>query len=206
MHTKVEPPSAGGRSWTQRFPGKGGESKWEWSHFDLVHAQAKLDIDANPELPVFARHLLTGTDESPRIVTDGKVVAGVLPAYARTGDADAFELTYWHFAMTPQYLVTGRRRATRTLVNIWESVRNGLDPIDPPNLIDLCIAEFAREVRGRLAVLAADLDPVEDLLIERQDAARLTDLGGRLGAVRREASRLQANSHAARACVGRRRR
>jgi Mg2+ and Co2+ transporter CorA len=70
-------------------------------------------------------------------------------------------------------------------------VRGGLNPAGPATLIDLCIAEFAREVRARLATLADHLDPVEDMLIERQDATRLTDLGGRLGTVRREATRLK---------------
>ena len=163
----------------------------QWSHFDLVHGQARVEIEANPALSPFARAVLTGTDESPRIVTDGNIVAGVLPAYARTGDAGAFEITYWHFAMTPHCLVTGRRRATRTLVNLWEAVRNGLNPDSPAALIDLCIAEFAREVRARLATLAGELDPVEDMLIEPRDAARLNDLDGRLGAARRETTRLK---------------
>jgi hypothetical protein len=75
-----------------------------------------LTIEGNTELPDFARRMLTGADESPRIVTDGQAVAGVVPAFARTGDAEQFELTCWHFAMLPDCLVTGRRRATRTLV------------------------------------------------------------------------------------------
>lgn len=189
MDLKVEPPRADGRSWVLHFPGSDGE--WEWSHFDLVHAQARSTIETHSCLPAFARSVLTGTDESPRIVTDGTAVAGVLPAYARTGDADAFEVTYWHFAMTPQCVLTGRRRATRTLVSLWESVRGGLSPASPAVLIDLGIAEFAREVRARLDTLADHLDPVEDLLIERQEATRLTDLGGRLGVARREATRLK---------------
>lgn len=39
-----------------------------------------MEIEANAALPAFARTVLTGTDESPRIVTDGSVVGGVLPA------------------------------------------------------------------------------------------------------------------------------
>src|SRR3954451_12645579 len=123
MDAKVELPRADGRSWVLRLHGQ--QRDWEWSHFDLLYAQARIDIEANQALPTFARDLLTGTDESTRIVADGDVVAGVLPAYARTGDAEEFEITYWHFAMTPDNLVTARRRSTRTLVNLWESVRVG---------------------------------------------------------------------------------
>lgn len=42
-----------------------------------------------------------------------------------------------------------------------------------------------------MAALASELDLVEDTLIETGDTARLTDLGGRLGAARREATRLK---------------
>jgi len=129
MNTGIEPPRVDGLAWTLRLPGE--EREWEWSHFDLLYAQARQDIEANPALPPFARHLLTGTDESTRIVTDATVVAGVLPAYARTGDADEFEVTNWHFAMAPDCLVTARRRSTRTLVNLWEAVRRGLEPAGP---------------------------------------------------------------------------
>jgi zinc transporter len=187
----AEQPRADGLSWALQFRTADGQQDWEWQHFDLVHAQARLTIEARTELPAFAQQILLGTDESPRIVTDGSVVAGVLPAYARTGDAQAFELTAWHFAMLPHCLITGRRRAARTLVNLWEAVKSGLAPDGPASLIDLCLAEFAREMRARLAVLAANLDPVEDMLIEQRGAGQLNDLGGRLGVIRREATRLK---------------
>ena len=142
-------------------------------------------------MPSLAKRTVCGADESPRIVTDGQVVAGILPAYARTGDIDEFELTHWRFAMLPHCLVTGRRRATRALARMWESLDNGLAPAGPASLVDSCIAEFAREVRGRLASLGANLDPVEDKLLDQRGGGGLIDLGGRLGAVRREATRLQ---------------
>jgi zinc transporter len=141
-------------------------------------------------MPPLAKLTVCGADESPRIITDGQVVAGVLPAYARTGDVDDFELTCWHFAMQPNSLITGRRRATRTLVKMWQAVEGGLDPATPAKLLDLCIAEFAREVRARLVSLGDSLELVEDKLFEQRGAGELNDLGGRLGAVRREATRL----------------
>ncbi len=188
MDKRVPPPRVDGLSWNLHFGGADGRPDWAWSHFDLVHAQARLTIADHPDLPIFARRLLTGTDETPRIETDGNVVAGVLPAYARTGDAEQFELTCWHFAMLPHCLITGRRRSTRALVTMWEAIEAGLAPAGPANLVDRCLAEFAREVRARLVTLAADLDPIEDMLIEQREAGQLNDLGGRLGAVRRDSS------------------
>jgi zinc transporter len=191
MDIRVPPPRVDGLSWALKFRGPDGQPDWDWQHFDLVHAQARRTIDGHPELPLFARAVLTSTEETPRIVTDGHVVAGVLPAYARTGDTDQFELTCWHFAMLPHCLVTGRRRATRALVNIWEACGDGLSPATPVDLVDRCIGEFAREVRARLAMLATSLDPLEDMLIEQRGAGEFNHLGGRLGAVRREATRLK---------------
>jgi zinc transporter len=185
------PPNADGLSWSRDFQSADGRPDWAWLHYDLVNAQAQRTIEAHPELPFLAKMTVCGTDESPRIVTDGQAVAGVLPAYARTGNVDEFELTYWRFAMLPCCLVTGRRRATRVLVTVCEAVDKGLTPISPASLVSSCIAEFAREVRVRLASLGANLDPVEDKLLEQRGAGGLTDLGGRLGAVRREATRLQ---------------
>ena len=117
------------------FPGADDRPAWEWQHFDLVHAQAKATLDADPRLPDFARAALLTTDEQPRIATGGVVVAGVIPSYARTGDAEAFAVTSWHFAMEPDRLVTCRRQATRALVNVWEAVRGKLALAGPAALI-----------------------------------------------------------------------
>jgi zinc transporter len=73
---------------------------------------------------------------------------------------------------------------------MWEAAANGLVIASPGKLVDLCLAEFARKLRERLATLAASLDPIEDILIERRGAGELNDLGGRLGTIRREATRL----------------
>ncbi len=191
MDVRIAPTNAGGLAWSRQFPGSDGQPDWEWQHFDLVHAQAHHAIKDHVVLPDFAKQILGSLDENPRILTDGETVAGVLPAYARSGDADEFELTCWHFAMLPHCLVTGRRRPTRTLVNMWESVEAGFVPSGPAHLVDRCIGEFAREVRARLATLAASLDPVEDRLIEPSRGGRLDDLGKQLGEARREATRLK---------------
>jgi Mg2+ and Co2+ transporter CorA len=185
-------PGPDGRSWALQFTGGNGQPIWDWLHFDLVHTQTKATLEADPRLPLFARAIPTSTDEQPRLATDGAVVAGIIPSYARTGDAEEFELTCWRFAMEPDLLITCRRRATQALANIWETVRGKAEPDSPAALVNLCIAEFIREVRERLATLGGDRNVVEDVLLElRGDAGRLTHLGRRLGGVRREAARLK---------------
>ncbi|MFL5284159.1 MAG: CorA family divalent cation transporter, partial [Rhodopila sp.] len=54
----------------------------------------------------------------------------------------------------------------------------------------VCV-DFAREARSHLAELGRTLDPIEDVLFEPRDPARLGDVGGTLGSVRREASQLK---------------
>jgi len=190
MEKYTEPLHLDGRAWALRINNDDGTDGFEWLHFDLVHAQARQTIEAGLSLPEFARGVLTGTDETPRIVAEGDVVAGVLPTYARTGDTNEFAIAYWHFAMTPWRLVTGRRRAARSLARIYETVRGGTRPASPAALVDRCIADFAHEVRDRLSTIGKSLDPVEDVLIEPQRRGPPTDLGGRLGAARREATQL----------------
>jgi zinc transporter len=191
MEARVEPINSDGVSWELKFREESSGQDWDWLHFDLVHAQARAAIESDMLIPEFARLVVTGSDESPRILVGEDAVAGVIPAYARTGDAEEFEIVCWHFAMVPGRLITGRRRANRTLVNVYEGVRRGLQPSCPAALVDRCVAEFAHQVRARLSSLADDLDVVEDALIDDRDGGGVADLGGKLGLVRREATRLK---------------
>jgi Mg2+ and Co2+ transporter CorA len=55
----------------------------------------------------------------------------------------------------------------------------------------MAVASFARDVRTRLATLDVVLDDIDEALSEPRDPDRLSNLGGRLGAVRREATRIR---------------
>ncbi|MBS0638302.1 MAG: CorA family divalent cation transporter [Acetobacteraceae bacterium] len=174
-----------------RVPGHDGQPDWDWWHYDLVNGQARRALEHHPALPEFAQSILLGTDETPRILEDDGVIAGVMPAFARTGDAEEFTVSAWHFALAQHALITGRRSASRSLVHMWEAVRRGDGPTGPGDLVERCIVDFARAARSHLATLAAKLEPIEDVLLEPRDSAGLADIGRKLGAVRREATRLQ---------------
>jgi len=189
MEPEAGPIEADGLAWAFKFGDSSGPQVWDWRHFDLVNPQARSAVQVDAALPHFARQVLSGTDESPRILTDGHGVAGVIPAYARVDNPEEYNLVCWHFAMVPSLLVTGRRHPNRTLMHAWEIANRGVHPPSPAALINNCITEFAREVRARLSALAEDLDEIEDGLIGNRDAHRLADLGALLGRVRREATR-----------------
>jgi zinc transporter len=184
-------PSPDGLVWAVHVPATQDRPDWHWRHYDLVHAQARRTIETDPTLPDFARAIMLGTDETPRILEDEGIVAGVLPAYARTGDAGEFTVATWHFALSRQFLITGRRSASRSLVHMWEATQRGEYPDGPGELVDHCIIDFARAARTHLAALGAGLDPIEDVLLEPRDSAELADMGRKLGGVRRAATRVK---------------
>ncbi|KAA5610767.1 CorA family divalent cation transporter [Rhodovastum atsumiense] len=166
-----------------RPPGQGG---WDWLHYDLVHSRARAAIEAEPVFPPFALRLLTGTDETPRIVSDGEAVAGVLPSFARTSGPDQQEIVWWRFAMLPGRLITARRRPMRSLADVWSALRTGPVPGGPMELLDGAITDFARDARRRVAALEDSLDSAEDTLLDRSLSADLSGVGPRFGLVRRD--------------------
>ncbi len=138
-----------------RPPGGPG---WDWLHYDLVHSNARAAIEADRSFPAFMLRLLVGADETPQIVTDGEVVAGVLPSFVRSAGADEHEIAWWRFAMRPDRLVTSRRRPVRALTAVWDGIASGHAPEGPVALLDGAIAEFAREARRRVAKLDDELE------------------------------------------------
>ena len=166
-----------------RPPGGPG---WDWLHYDLVHSNARAAIEADRSFPAFMLRLLVGADETPRIVTDGEVVAGVLPSFVRSAGADEHEIAWWRFAMRPDRLVTSRRRPVRALTAVWDGIASGHAPEGPVALLDGAIAEFAREARRRVAKLDDELDVAEDALLDLRPSADLGGLGAQLGQARRE--------------------
>lgn len=188
----IEDIHAEGLVWSLDFPAVGDQPAWTWRHYDLVNARARAILDADKDWPDDARLILTGTDETPRIIPDVDVIAGVLPTYARTGDLDEFDLVHWHFAASRERLVTARRRGARSLAAVYHQLRAdfarvGAVPHGPAAVVDLCLADFARASRARLVTLADDLDAIEDTLLERRWPGRLSSLAGRIGQSRREA-------------------
>ena len=186
----AHPPRADGLSWDEEFA-PADHPRWRWLHYDLAHAGARNAIEADTSLPAFARRVLTSLDETPRLIAEGKLAGGVLPSFARTGDADEYTVVFWHFVMLPDRLITARRTSTRTLVRLWESAQAGHNAAEPATLVALGIADFARDARRRLKLLDDGLDALEDALLERRDTSRLVELSSSAGTSRREAVQLK---------------
>ncbi len=165
---------------------------WVWAHYDLVHAGSSGAIAADAHLPDAAKAILTGRDETPRMLAADEVVAGVLPAFtAAVEGTDPDALVGWHFAILPRRLVTGRRSPVHALQAARAAVDRGHAPATPSVLIAEALSDFALEMRRRVASLATDLDAIEDKLLEPAAEPDLGDLGARLGALRRAATLLR---------------
>jgi len=192
-------PAAGldGLLWAVHFPADGPprrlraeerpESGWIWLHYDLVHARTREQIEEDPALPFVARTVLTSRDETPRMLADGDMVAGVLPAVS----ADADELIGWHFAMLPNRLVTGRRTMVHALHNALAAAESGQPVRSPSELIAGALGNFAHDVRLRVATLGEELNALEDRLVDTRAGSDLSALGPAIGAIRRAAGRLR---------------
>ncbi len=201
MDLAAEPQRLDGLLWTIHYPPEGpprligaGERPdegWVWAHYDLVHAGTAETIARDGELPSVAKTVLTGRDETPRMLTEGDVVAGVLPAFAGGTAADPDALAGWHFAMMRHRLVTGRRTPIHALQAVHAAAEQGRALPTPSELIAEAQTDFAQEMRRRVAVLATDLDPVEDQLLEPKADADLSGLATKLGGLRRAATRLR---------------
>jgi zinc transporter len=171
-----------------RPPGGPG---WDWLHYDIAHSGARAAIEAEAGFPPFILRLLVGPEETPRIVTDGRAVAGVLPSFIRSTGPDVYKIAWWRFAMLPDRIITCRRHPVRVLTAVWDGIGAGHVPDGPVALLDAAIAEFAREARRRVATLDEELDLAEDALLDRHGAADLGGLGTRLGQARREVTTIK---------------
>lgn len=200
MDLPLVPPRVDGLVWAFAFvagtrrecdnPRPPGGSGWDWLHYDIAHSGARAAIETETGFPPFILRLLTGTDETPRIITDGRAVAGVLPSFIR-GNPDGHKIAWWRFAMLPERIITCRRHPVRVLAAVCEAISAGHLPDGPVALIDSAIAEFAHEARRRVAALDEELDVAEDALLDRGGEAGLGGLGSQLGQGRREVTTIK---------------
>jgi zinc transporter len=187
-HATYESMNPDGTVWLVSYKGTEGRPDWTWRHIDLVNARARADVEHDPQLSPPIRHIVAGTDESPRIVADDTAVAGVLPSYSRTGVYDEFTVICWHFAATPTRLLSARRHAARSLAAAYHTCQgSNVTPADPIAIVHLALNDFCRSARSRMAVLDEELDAVEDRLLAFRQFGATGDLAPRIGQVRREA-------------------
>lgn len=180
----LERPNPDGLVWESVFPD--ASPAWTWRHLDLVNAAARHDVETDQHWSPMIRHIVGGTDETPRIVVDDDALAGVLPSFARTGDYDEFTVTHWHFAASRTRLLTTRRHSARSLAAAHHACAASKPlPACPISIIMIAISDFSRSARLRTAALDDELDAVETALLSDRDRKVTMTLARRIGYVRR---------------------
>jgi len=188
VHAEHEAPNADGVIWQTEFAGTTPNSTWSWRHLDLVNPSARHDVETNDHWPAAVRRLIVSTDETPRMIVDDDVIAGVLPSFARATANDEFEVTHWHFAAGRDRLLTTRRHPTRSLASAYHiSNHQNSPPTCPMSVVLLAITDFCRTTRTRMAGLDDELDSVETALLSYRETGASSALARRIGQVRREA-------------------
>ncbi len=183
-HPAIEP---SGVVWSVDVRPPGGARAWAWTHLDLVSVQTRARLTEGDGWPPGIQRQLNGQDETPRVVVYDDAIGGVLPSYPRDGGPDEFEPIYWHFAATPDRLVTARRHPARSLAAGYHASTGKTPPRDTVALILFCIADFARAARLRLASLSDELDALEDTLLDQRGSGINSRTASLIGQIRREA-------------------
>jgi zinc transporter len=186
-HGGESPIEASGVVWSVDVPPCDGRSGWSWRHFDLVNSRTRAGIDSDAGWPAATRRILTGQDETPRVIDYDCVVCGVLPSFARDGGLDEHDVIYWRFAATPDQMITSRRHPARSLAAGYHVTTGNSPPRNSAALMFFCLADFARAARVRLANLSDELDVIEDRLLDGRSSGMNAATASLLGQVRREA-------------------
>lgn len=187
-HAVYEQPNPDGLVWQADFPSASTGATWSWRHLDLVNPTARRDAETDERWPTHIRRVVVGTDETPRIVVDDDVIAGVFPSFARTGAYDEFTVTHWHFAASRDRLLTTRRHPARSLAAAYHNcVTHVASPSSPMSVVLLALTDFCRATRARMDALEDELDAVEAALLSHREAGASTTMARRIGQVRREA-------------------
>lgn len=201
----LAPPRVPGLLWAFRFgagergarlpqdmdpfaPAAADADGFTWIHLDLVDARIEHLIAAGRCGEPERVGAILGHDDHQRVVVSPTQVGGVFADLHRefTGTVDPGGVGRLHFLLDSGRLITGRRRPVAGADATREAVEAGLRVASPVALLETLVARAAGTMGEVATGLAADLDRVEDGLLDdaiREDASRL-------GAVRRSAVRL----------------
>lgn len=198
----LESTRAGGRLWAVRLtPGLSAAEPveapletgpgWVWAHYDLVNAHVRQGL-GSCELPAEVAALFTEADETPRLLAEGDWLAGVLPDFEHSPEPDEVRTGAWRFFLRQKLIVSGRRVPLRGVHEVWRSLSAGAVPPRADAAFLRVRRAFLDEAARLANVLQADLDRVEDDLLETEGATRRqARAGALLGRVRQRIARLQ---------------
>lgn len=170
----------------QTLPGAlADETAWVWLHFPLSDQRARAFIDAMAGLPPAARQIIQDVEARIQLQFSGAWAFGVLPDQERDLEGAPLGAGRLQFAAGPRMLITARRHALRIIDEVRRDCDRGVGLSDPPSALVRLIERFVDAAEARLQGVSAQLDHIEDHVLDT--AAKLEAVS--LGPIRRGLSR-----------------
>ena len=163
-------------------PGDG----WTWVHLALADQRCRAWIAQAAPVSELARELLTGADTHLRLDMLGHELIGVLPDLHQEFAHASEDLVRLRFAMGPRLMITARQRPVHSVENTRRTVESGKRFPTAASLLDALIDQFADAIARMADQLGAELDAVEDHVMDEEPA----DERHRIGHVRLQAVRV----------------
>ncbi|WP_424361756.1 CorA family divalent cation transporter [Methylocystis parvus] len=183
-----------------------GGGRVVWAHIDADDARGRAWIESLRQIPAEARDLLTSPSSAQRLYASGDALWGALVDYAQDFGQDidqdapsAQDLTQLRFAAGPGYLVTTRRRPSRSAAAARRAVMEGKRFATSFDIVDAIVDRSFAAMDEAIEQLAEDLNDVEDRVLD--DETR--DERQRLGVLRRALIRVHREINGAMRMVSR---
>ena len=158
-----------------------------WVHVNLSHTGAQPWLERHAGVgPVFFEALTEGS-RSTRIECDGDTLFGVMNDVTFDFSFDPSDVATLWISVSPERVVTARRRPLRSVDRLRTSLRRG-DRIETSvELLNHLLRDQADELQRIVRSAAERLDDIEDALL----AGRHGEFNSELGRLRRLTVRLQ---------------
>ncbi|MDP9588361.1 cobalt transporter [Shinella sp. AETb1-6] len=157
------------------------DSGWVWLHVDLVDQRMQGWLTGRCALPIAARAVLDGHDESLVLGHEAGTTHGVVVDLEQDMGRVTTVVGRLHFALTDRLLVTARRHPLAAVDKVRRSFSEGFAPATAYELFEGIVAAFCKNTNLRLKEASGLLDTIEDRIVTE----RLSDERRSLKEVRR---------------------
>jgi len=136
-----------------------------WIHVHLTDGRCRKWLSEQDWLTDEAREILLSHDIHDRIETEDNVLAGVFVDAKMDFDDDEEEMAELRFAMTDRILLTGRRRALRSIENTRIAIERGKPMESPLELLEEIVDRESDFVAKAASDLGHEVDSIEDKIM-----------------------------------------
>jgi zinc transporter len=159
---------------------------WTWVHLSLADTRCRVWISQHAPVSELARETLMGADEHMRLDVVGQEIIGVVPDLQQEMSKTGETLVRVRFVMTERLLISARRAPAHSVDHNRRAIESGKRFPTAISFLDAIVDQFA-DATGHMAErLGAELDVIEDNLVQEEPA----DHRPRIGRVRSQAVRV----------------